>query len=269
MCITIGGTPTFDVQLQRWTGSAWAPGIDMLLNSNTQACYRTDPLTLADNGAQYRFVVDNPAGEVASNTATVTVEAARRPGPIVTATTLVSRATNGATANNRSGLPSLSADGNIVAFISDATNLVPGFGRLPLHVQQRLCSKPDYRGYHAGQRDAGRHSIRFELRRHRPQDRLGWSPRHLQLARAGHGCRRHQWLAGRVRARSADRHHQASQLASRWHGTGILRQRPVRHAAQYLGRRHLREFCVEPGPHRRRSFGRVRAVLAQCELRCH
>jgi hypothetical protein len=40
---------------------------------------------------------------------------------------LASRATNGATANNRSGLPSLSADGNIVAFISDGTNLVPGF----------------------------------------------------------------------------------------------------------------------------------------------
>ena len=130
MCMTIGGTPTFDVQLQRWTGSAWAPGIDMLLNSNTQACYRTDPLTLADNGAQYRFVVDNPAGEVASNTATVTVEAPPA-GPIVTATTLASRATSGATANNRSGLPSLSADGNIVAFISDATNLVPGFAGSP------------------------------------------------------------------------------------------------------------------------------------------
>ena len=116
MCVTIGGTPTFDVNLQRWNGTAWAPGVDTLLNSNDQVCYYTQPLTLADNGAQYRYVVDNPAGEVASNTATVTVQA---PSGITT-TTLASRATSGATANNRSGLPSLSADGNIVAFISEA-----------------------------------------------------------------------------------------------------------------------------------------------------
>ncbi len=124
MCVTIGGTPTFDVQLQRWNGSAWTPDIDVLVNNNTQVCYFTEPLTLADNGAQYRFLVDNPAGEVASNTATVTVQAPV--GPVITTTTLASRATSGATANNRSGLPSLSADGNIVAFISDGTNLVPG-----------------------------------------------------------------------------------------------------------------------------------------------
>ena len=75
MCVTIGGTPTFDVQLQRWNGSAWAPGVDMLVNSNTRSATSPQPLTLADNGAQYRFLVDNPAGEVASNTATVTVQA--------------------------------------------------------------------------------------------------------------------------------------------------------------------------------------------------
>ena len=66
------------MQLQRWNGSAWTPGIDVLVNNNTQACYFTEPLTLADNGAQYRFLVDNPAGEVESNAATVTVR--RRPG---------------------------------------------------------------------------------------------------------------------------------------------------------------------------------------------
>ena len=130
MCVTIGGTPTFDVQLQRWNGSSWAPGTDMLVNSNTEVCYSTESLTLADNGAQYRFLVDNPAGEVASNTATVTVQAPVV--PVITTTTLVSRATSGATANNSSGLPSLSADGNIVAFISEGTNLVPGFGGWPL-----------------------------------------------------------------------------------------------------------------------------------------
>ena len=56
----------------------------------------------------------------------------RRRAAGITTTTLASRATSGATANNRSGLPSLSADGNIVAFISDGTNLVPGFGGYPL-----------------------------------------------------------------------------------------------------------------------------------------
>ena len=60
---------------------------------------------------------------MASNAATVTV---RAPGGVTT-TTLASRATNGATANNRSGPPSLSADGTIVAFISEGTNLVPGW----------------------------------------------------------------------------------------------------------------------------------------------
>ena len=126
MCVTIGGTPTFDVNLQRWNGSAWTPGVDMLAEQQHPGLLSAPhPLTLADNGAQYRFVVDNPAGEVASNTATVTVQAPA--GPVITTTTLASRATNGATANNRSGLPSLSSDGNIVAFISDGTNLVPGF----------------------------------------------------------------------------------------------------------------------------------------------
>ena len=222
MCVTIGGTPTFDVQLQRWNGTAWAPGIDTLLNSNDQVCYYTQPLTLADNGAQYRFVVDNPAGEVASNTATVTVQA---PSGITT-TTLASRATSGATANNRSGLPSLSADGNIVAFISDGTNLVPNFGGYPL-----ASSNGYVRNISAGTTtlvnvDAGRHAIPIALRRQRPQARRGRTPRHLHLARGRSCCRRHQWLAGRVRARSADRHHHASQPASRWHGTRHLRQRP-------------------------------------------
>jgi Tol biopolymer transport system component len=122
MCVTIGGTPTFDVQLQRWNGSSWAVGTDMLLNSNSQACYFTAALTLADNGAQYRFLVDNPAGEVASNTATVTVSA-----PITFFTTLASRTSTGAVPNNRSYDPSISADGSLVAFRSDGNNLVPGF----------------------------------------------------------------------------------------------------------------------------------------------
>jgi 6-phosphogluconolactonase (cycloisomerase 2 family) len=105
------------------------------VNNNTSVCYFTDVLTLADNGAQFRFLVENPAGQIASNTATVTVEAST---PVVTATTLASRATSGATANNRSYDPTLSADGNLVAFMSDGTNLVPGFGSRHGYVRNLL-----------------------------------------------------------------------------------------------------------------------------------
>ncbi|HEU4779687.1 MAG TPA: hypothetical protein VFS58_07360 [Steroidobacteraceae bacterium] len=121
MCVTIAGTPTFDLQLQRWTGSSWAPGIDVLVNGNSQVCYYTDVLNLADNGAQFRFLVDNPAGEVASDTATVTVQAP--PVTVVTDTTLVSRALTGGPPNNISYQPSISADGRYVAFVSIGTNL--------------------------------------------------------------------------------------------------------------------------------------------------
>ena len=124
MCVTIGGTPRFDVQLQRWNGSTWSGGPDVGVNQNTSVCYFTDPLTLAETGAQFRFFIRNLAGQVVSNTATVTVQA---PPTGITQTTLASRATNGATANNRSYDPTLSADGNLVAFYSDGTNLVPGF----------------------------------------------------------------------------------------------------------------------------------------------
>ena len=66
--------------------------------------------------------------EAMTRIVTVTVAAT----PAITTTMLASRATSGATANNRSGLPSLSADGTIVAFMSEGTNLVPGFGGWPL-----------------------------------------------------------------------------------------------------------------------------------------
>jgi hypothetical protein len=125
MCVTIGGTPTFDVQLQRWNGTAWTPGVGVLVNGNTQACYFTEALALTDSGAQYRFLVANPAAEVASNTATVTVQAPVGTG--ITTTTLASRTSTGATPNNRSYDPSISADGTVVAFRSEGTNLVPGF----------------------------------------------------------------------------------------------------------------------------------------------
>ena len=119
MCLTIGGTPTFSVQLQRWNGSAWIGGAGVLLNDNTNACYFTDPLTLADTGAQFRFLAANPAGQIASNTATVTVQASTG----ITDTTLVSRSTSGGLPDFGSYEPSMSADGNLIAFISNGNNV--------------------------------------------------------------------------------------------------------------------------------------------------
>ena len=121
LCLTIAGTPTFDVQLQRWNGSAWVSGASVLVNSNAEVCYFTAPLTLADSGAQYQFHVSNPAGETWTDTAIVTVLAPAAPS--VTNTTLVSRAIGGGPPNNISNQPSMSADGRYVAFVSVGTNL--------------------------------------------------------------------------------------------------------------------------------------------------
>jgi Tol biopolymer transport system component len=119
MCLTIGGTPTFDVQLQRWNGSAWVGGAGVLVNSNTSACYFTDPLTLADTGAQFRFFVSNPAGQLGTNTATVTVQAPTG----VLDTTLVSRSISNGLPDFGSYEPSVSADGNLIAFLSHGNNV--------------------------------------------------------------------------------------------------------------------------------------------------
>lgn len=121
MCVTIGGTPVFDVQLERWNGATWVSGAGVQVNGNSQACYFTEPLGTPDNGAQFRFHVANPAGQVNSNTATVTV---RTPSVSpVTGTTLVSRATSGVLPDNISEQPSISANGRYVAFTSTGTNL--------------------------------------------------------------------------------------------------------------------------------------------------
>jgi Tol biopolymer transport system component len=121
MCVAVGGTPAFDVQLQRWNGTAWDSGAAVPANDNNLNCYDTAALTLADNGAQFRFHAVNPAGQANSNPATVTVQA-----PVtqpVTNTTLVSRAFAGGPPNNYSDQPSISADGRYVAFVSIGTDL--------------------------------------------------------------------------------------------------------------------------------------------------
>lgn len=127
LCATFGGTPPFEVQMTRWSGTAWLPVLAARrIDDNLPACTVTPVLQLADSGVQFRFEAISGPGQafgVVTNPATITVTAP----PAITSTTLVSRATSGATANNRSHSPSLSADGNLVAFISDGTNLVPNF----------------------------------------------------------------------------------------------------------------------------------------------
>ena len=128
LCTAFGGTPPFSVQLNRWSGSEWTQiGSRVSFADNSPACLSTPNLQVADNGAQFVFSASNAEGgstETMTRTATVTV---RAPAP-VTGSSLVSRATGGDIANDKSGGPSISADGKTIAFYSYATNLAPGVG---------------------------------------------------------------------------------------------------------------------------------------------
>jgi hypothetical protein len=127
LCMAFGGTPPFTVQMTRWNGSQWTPvGAAQTFGDNAAHCITTPALQSADNGAQFRFSATNAEGGLfESLTRTVTVSVTEP--TVIDATTLVTRATSGALANNRSYWTSLSADGNLVAFVSEGTNLVPGF----------------------------------------------------------------------------------------------------------------------------------------------
>jgi hypothetical protein len=121
MCVTFGGTPPFDVSLQRWTGAWTDVGASVSVADNAQHCRSTPVLQLADDGAQFRFLATNPAGQTTTNAATVTVSA-----PGLVATTMVSVAMSGNSPGFTSGNSSVSADGRYVAFISNGIDLVPG-----------------------------------------------------------------------------------------------------------------------------------------------
>ena len=128
LCVAFGGTPPFSVQMSRWSGVAWVPvGAAVSINDNAQSCMSTPALQVADSGAQFRFVASHGGSEATTNAATVTVTAPFN----LTTTTLVSVSSTGVTADNSSYKPSLSADGRMVAFITDGTNLVPGFTNPP------------------------------------------------------------------------------------------------------------------------------------------
>ncbi len=95
-----------------------------------QASCTTPLLTLANSGAVYSVIVFNGAGVELSAGAVLTVQAFVPPFNL-TATTLASLSSTGTTANSWSYSPSLSADGRLLAFISDGTNLVPGVTNPP------------------------------------------------------------------------------------------------------------------------------------------
>jgi hypothetical protein len=121
ICATFGGTVPMVVHFQRWDGSSWAPYIDSSAINNNAQCFATPALTLGENGAQFRVVAINPAGQAASNAMTVTVAS-----PGISTTTLVSVELDGGEPDYYSGQPSISADGRYVAFTSAGTNLIAG-----------------------------------------------------------------------------------------------------------------------------------------------
>jgi Tol biopolymer transport system component len=129
ICLALGGTGPFSVQMNRWSesNSEWTPIVTTTISDNNLTCLSTPNLQLADTGAQFLFYASTAeSGNLVSVMTRVVTVTVRAP-PIITATTLASRASTGATANNRSWGPSLSTDGRVMAFMTDGTNLVPGF----------------------------------------------------------------------------------------------------------------------------------------------
>lgn len=117
--VAVSGTPTPTLQWQLSTdnGGNWSN-----ITGETGTVFNVTGAALSNNGRQFRAVASNSAGAVNSNAAILTVNAAST----VTVSTLVSATPAGVPPNNRSTRPSISADGNLVAFSSDATNIVSG-----------------------------------------------------------------------------------------------------------------------------------------------
>ena len=114
-------TPTWQWQLSADSGATWTN-----INGATAASYTTPATAVADSGKRYRAVASNGSGSVNSGSALLTVSAAG-----LNASTLASVSAAGAVANNTSAGPTLSADGNLVAFTSYGTNLVAGATNAP------------------------------------------------------------------------------------------------------------------------------------------
>lgn len=132
LCAAFAGTPPFTVQMARWSGTAWLPVLaERRVYDNAQACTTTPVLQLSDSGAMFRFEAVSGPSDAFGTTTNAAIVIVTAPPNQITETTLASRATSGATANNSSGMPSLSSDGNLVAFVTQGTNLVPGFTNPP------------------------------------------------------------------------------------------------------------------------------------------
>jgi len=115
--------PTLQWQLSTDNGANWSD-----ISGATATSYTTPATVASDNGHQFRVIASNIAGTTTSTAATLIVN-------VVSSTnaTLVSATPLGDVANAESGMPSVSADGRFVAFISGdssmTTNLVDdGYG---------------------------------------------------------------------------------------------------------------------------------------------
>lgn len=120
-CVAFNGSLAMEAQLQRWNGASWLSVSNLLLTSNERNCFSTPPLQASDNGAQFRFVASNAAGQAISNAITVTVAT-----PALAGTVLVSASLAGGLPDHLAGKPSISANGRLVAFVSSASNLAAG-----------------------------------------------------------------------------------------------------------------------------------------------
>ena len=121
ICAAFGGSGPFDILLQRWSGFDWTLVLDeIVFADNTEFCSATPALQAGDNGAIFRLVASNGAGAIATDGATITVNS---PPSGIDNTMLVSRSMSGGPANNISGMPSMSANGRLVAFVSLGTDL--------------------------------------------------------------------------------------------------------------------------------------------------
>ncbi len=134
-CAAFAGTEPLTLHLQRWNGTEWKPFADMRGFTGQLICYPYMEFDLGYNGAQFRFVAENAAGQVATNTITLTVTS-----PGITKTTLVSAELDGRAPEYSSGTPSISADGRFVAFTSAGINLVAGTTAARRHAYLRDLS---------------------------------------------------------------------------------------------------------------------------------
>jgi Tol biopolymer transport system component len=121
LCFGFDGSAPITLQLQRFTGTWVDVGASFPAITAHAYCLTTPVLQLADNGAQFRYVASNAAGQAETNSVTVTVQGPA--SPVVTSTMLVSRAFSSGPPNNISHMPSISADGRYVAFVSIGTNV--------------------------------------------------------------------------------------------------------------------------------------------------